>query len=187
MWENISVIQNFRHFVRFNIVLVPFLSLLLAYSIIEFVKIYNHQSTKNNKLSYVLYFVISIIIFSQIYFIFISNYENGFWNTWQLKRIIFAKENLPEFFAIYVGLYENYIYPIFFIINFFVLLMIIKSLKIKDYLRYNNNFYKLIILITFLELFFLTNIQWAIPYDYYNQGYEKLKLKANYNIKMIML
>ena len=61
--------------------------------------------------------------------------------------------------------------------------MIIKSLKIKDYLRYNNNFYKLIILITFLELFFLTNIQWAIPYDYYNQGYEKLKLKANYNIK----
>ena len=62
MWENISVIQNFRHFVRFNIVLVPFLSLLLAYSIIEFVKIYNDQSTKNNKLSYVLYFVFSIII-----------------------------------------------------------------------------------------------------------------------------
>ena len=70
----------------------------------------------------------------------------------------------------------------FFYNKFFILLMIIVP-KNKDYLRYNNNFYKLIILITFLELFFLTNIQWAIPYDYYNQGYEKLKLKANYNIK----
>ena len=183
MWENINMIQNFRHFIRFNVVLVPFLSLLLAYSIIEFVKLYNDQSTRINELSYVLYSVLTIIIFSQLYFIFISTYENVFWNTWQLKRIIFAKENLPGFFAIYAGLYENYIYTIFFIISFFILLMIIKSLKIKDYLRYNNNFYKLIILITFLELFFLTNIQWAIPYDYYNQGYEKLKLKANYNIK----
>ncbi len=183
LWENINIIQNFRHFVRFNIVLVPFLSLLLAYSIVEFVKIYNDQSTKINQLSYVLSFILVTIFISQIYLIFISSYENGFWNTWQLKRILFAKETLPGIFAIYAGLYENYIYPIFFIISFFILLIIIKSTKIKNYLRNNDIFYQILILVTFLELFFLTNIQWAIPYDFYNQGYEKLKLEANYNIR----
>ena len=118
--------------------------MLLAYSIIEFVKLYNDQSTKINELSYVLYFVLTIIIFPNIFYIYF-NYENGFWNTWQLKRIIFAKENLPEFFAFYVDCMKI-ISIQFFYNKFFYIINYYKNLKIKDYLRYNNNFYKIIIL-----------------------------------------
>ena len=41
LWNNLNFIQNFRHFVRFNVVLIPFLSLILAISITEFIKIMN--------------------------------------------------------------------------------------------------------------------------------------------------
>ena len=44
-----------------------------------------------------------------------------------------------------------------------------------------NIFLFLILFLSFFELFFLTNIQWAIPYKYYENRYEKLNLKKDYN------
>ena len=38
-------------------------------------------------------------------------------------------------------------------------------------------------MLAFSELFFLTNIQWAIPFGYYDNGFKELNLKPNYNFR----
>ena len=78
LWENLNFIQGFRHWVRFNLILVPIISVVLAYSINEFLRILNENEVKNKKILYILTFSIISIISAQTYFIFISNYQNLF-------------------------------------------------------------------------------------------------------------
>ena len=184
LWENLNFIQGFRHWVRFNLILVPIISVVLAYSINEFLRILNENEVKNKKILYILTFSIISIISAQTYFIFISNYQNLFWETWQLKRIIFASDNLPSILSLFVYSYNNFIYPIFFVISFILLISILRLSYFKKVILKNKNIYfYLILVISFSELFFLSNIQWAIPYGYYDNGYKKLSLKNNYNAK----
>tara|TARA_B100000073_G_scaffold76730_1_gene57956 strand:- start:617 stop:2803 length:2187 start_codon:yes stop_codon:yes gene_type:complete len=184
LWENLNFIQGFRHWVRFNLILVPIISVVLAYSINEFLRILNQNEVKNKKILYIFTFSIISIISAQTYFIFISNYQNLFWETWQLKRIIFASENLPSILSLFVYSYNNFIYPIFFVISFILLISILRLSYFKKVILKNKNIYfYLILVISFSELFFLSNIQWAIPYGYYDNGYKKLSLKNNYNAK----
>tara|TARA_Y100000768_G_scaffold386805_1_gene376123 strand:+ start:301 stop:2487 length:2187 start_codon:yes stop_codon:yes gene_type:complete len=184
LWENLNFIQGFRHWVRFNLILVPIISVVLAYSINEFLKILNDNESKNNKTIYILIFSIISIILAQSYFIFISDYQNLFWETWQLKRINVASETLPLILSSIVYSYNNFIYPIFFVISFILLISILRLNYLKKIILKNKNVYFfLILIISFSELFFLSNIQWAIPYGYYDNGYKKLSLKNNYNAK----
>ena len=113
MWSNLDFIQNFRHFVRFNVILVPFISVLLAYSIIEFKEIFYDNKIKKKEISLIIFSSFIVIFTFQIYFIYFADYKNGFWETWQLKRIIIAEQNLPFLFSHIASLYKNFIYPIF--------------------------------------------------------------------------
>ncbi len=45
----------------------------------------------------------------------------------------------------------------------------------------NNFFLHIVLILTFSEMFLISNIQWAIPHNYYENGFEKLNLKKNYN------
>ncbi len=179
LWNRLNFIQNFRHFVRFNVVLIPFLSLTLAFSITEFIKIMNGNKVKG--ISYVIVISFISILLLQINFIYFSNYENSFWETWQLKRIIFAEQTLPQPFSLIVGLYKKLVYPLFFILSFILIIFSIRKSFVQKYLKNKVIFLYMILFITFGELFFLTNIQWAIPFNYYNLGFEKLNLQPNYN------
>ncbi len=182
LWNNLEFIQNFRHWVRFNIILVPIISVVLAFSIKEFLNILNYDESKNNKFLYTLIFCIILIVSSQLYFVFISDYQNEFWETWQLKRINVAIESLPIIFSLIASSYKNFIYPFFFIISFIFLIYFLKSKFIKKVLLKKINIYlSFILIVSFLELFFLSNIQWAIPSGYYDNGFKKLNLKKNYN------
>ncbi len=184
LWKNIDFIQNFRQFIRFNIILVPFISLVLALSITEFIRVLNNNVIKNKAFSLIVLFSFLFILTIQIFLIYFSNYQNNYWETWQLKRIVFAEEKLTGLLSYFVGLYKNLIYPIFFTISVLVILIIIESTYVLNSIRRNISiFLYTVIIVSFAELFFLTNIQWAIPFNYYNLGYKTLDLEPNYNIK----
>ena len=182
LWNNLEFIQNFRQWVRFNLILVPIITIVLAYSINEFLKILYEEYKDKKKIIYFLKPCFIIIFLLQIYFIYFSSYQNLFWETWQEKRILFAKEQLPLVLGFIANLYNNFIYPIYFFISFLILLFFLRLDLFK--IRFQNKkniFLYLVSIITFSELFFLSNIQWAIPFDYYEKGFEKMNLKANYN------
>jgi len=183
IWENIEFIQNFRFWMRMNIILVPIISLLLAFSISKFVYILDENDFLiKKKLNQIIVSSFILIFLLQIYLIHFSGYENLYWEEWQLKRIIYAENFLPEFFSNIVGLYKGLIYQISFLLIFTLFFLINKFDYFSNYLKKSKNiFLFLILFLSFFELFFLTNIQWAIPYKYYENGYEKLNLKKDYN------
>ena len=183
IWNNVSIIQNFRFWERFTIILIPIYSIIIALSLINFNKyIYSHlpynknNASKFNKLFYLIIFFIFII---QFYFIFYSDYKSVFWDTWQLKRIEYIENILPKPISFLAGLYKNFIYPIFLL--FFLLFYLILRSKNNNFLKVKQLVLIIIFLFSSFELFFLSNIQWAIPYGYYDKGYEKLNLSKNYN------
>ena len=184
LWNNLDFIKNFRFWERLNVIFVPIISVVLAYSMKEFISIINDNKDKKEKVYFAIIFSFILVLFTQFYFIFFTEYKNVFWETWQLKRIIFAVETLPQLLSQIASLYKAFIYPIFFIISFLILISIIKFDYFSGLLKKNKNiFLILIISLTFSELFFLTNIQWAIPYGYYDNGFKKLNLKPKYNVR----
>lgn len=186
LWNNFDFIQSFRNWARFNIIFVPIITIVLAYCINDFINLFDASRTevnlKNKKIIFILISFFILILSIQSYFIFVSDYKNNFWEVWQLKRISFVEANLSSFFSTIIGLYKDFIYPIFFTISLILLILVIKvdflSLKVK---KNKNIFLNLILIITFSELFFLTNIQWAIPFGYYDNGFKDLNLQKNYN------
>jgi len=183
VWKNIDFIQNFRFWLRMNIILVPIISVILALSINKFVNILNENDLSvKKKLNYAITISFVLIFLTQIYFIFFSDYKNLFWDTWQLIRIDYAENLLPKFFSFFVNLYKGSIYPVFFLISFVLVLSINNIYNFSNIFKKRNYlFIYLILFISICELFFLSNIQWSIPYRYYDDGYEKLQLKKNYN------
>ena len=180
IWAKLDFIQNFRHWVRLNLILVPIISVVLAYSMNEFINIINKDNSQKKKIILILIFFFILIILTQLYFIYFSDYQNLFWQTWQLNRINTAEENLPLILSVFAGMYKGSIYPIFFILSLLMLILFVR-VKIFSIDIYKNFFLNLIIIISFFELFFLTNIQWAIPFGYYDNGFKELNLQKNYN------
>ena len=179
LWKNLDFIQNLRHWVRFNIILTPIISIVLAYSIKEFIDTIIVNVNKKEKIIHLLIISFVIIVSIQLYFIFYSTYPSLYWETWQLKRINFSEGKLPIILSFIAGLYKNFIYPIFFLISLVVLVSILKF----NFLKKNTNIFLYIVsILTFSELFFLTNIQWAIPFGHYDKGFKELNLKPNYNM-----
>jgi hypothetical protein len=182
LWKNLDFIQNFRYWVRFSLILVPIISIVLAYSINEFLNTLSANKTQNIRISYLLISFFILIFLTQLYFIYFSDYKNIFWETWQLKRINFAEEKLPLILSFIAKLNKYLIYPIYFFVSFIILISILRFNFFKKYIKKNTNiFLCLISIITFSELFFLTNIQWAIPFGYYDKGFKEISLKPNYN------
>ena len=52
LWNNLEFIQNFRQWVRFNLILVPIITIVMAYSINEFLKILYAEYKDKKKIIY---------------------------------------------------------------------------------------------------------------------------------------
>ncbi|MGL3827034.1 hypothetical protein [Candidatus Pelagibacter communis] len=182
-WDNLDFIQNFRFWIRINVILVPIISLALAISLNLIIMLLKQREILiRNKILEKLFIIFIVIILLQIYFIFFSNYENNYWDTWHEKRINYAIDLFPYFLKILAASYNNFLYPFFFTISFLLIFFIFRNKKLNIYLIKNSTKICFIFaIIVFTELFFLTNIQWAIPYRYYDTGFKNLNLKVNYN------
>lgn len=155
IWNKVDFIKNFRAFSRINILLIPLFSVLICFSLKNFIeKKYNVDFFK------VLIIITLSIVFLQLYIIDFSNIENIYWETWQQKRLLHASQNLKLFSYIFKS-YNNYLYPIFFILSF-ITLFLIKKFHLEKVAT------KIIVILVVSELFVLCNIQWAIPYKYYD-------------------
>ena len=164
-WEYIPLIENLRTWPRINIILLPFIALLLSVSVKQF-----HQSIETEK-NYInfpfnnnikIFLLISLIIFIlQITFIKLNFYNDEYWNFWQKKRFDYAIENLPYYISSFLQLYNGLIYVIFNFIILFIIIFVFfrKKIQINNLKIYVSIF---VIMATTFELFALSNIQWSI-------------------------
>ena len=175
IWNHVDLIKNFRSWSRMNIILIPIFALIISLSLKKVI----NDKYKINIIPSIL-ILTCLIVVAQIYFIEFSNIENYYWNTWQHKRIDYASTQL-NYLSFFFGLYNSYIYSIFFIISAIGLIFFInKKLFSKIYL--------LILLLTIGELFFITNIQWSIPSKYYDKNdYNKLSKDPINDLKSAFL
>jgi hypothetical protein len=161
-WDKMDFIKNFRAFSRINILLIPLFSILICFFLKRF-----FEKRISKKSLVILFFFISLIFFLQFYFLEILNYNNGYWQVWQEKRLREASTRFNSISLLFL-LYNNYIYSIFFVLSFLFFVYIF-------YKNYKKYFFLIILLLVFLELFLLSNIQWAIPYKFYDKnGYNNL-------------
>jgi hypothetical protein len=161
-WDKMDFIKNFRAFSRINILLIPLFSILICFFLKRF-----FEKRISKKSLVILFFFISLIFFLQFYFLEILNYNNGYWQVWQEKRLREASARFNSISLLFL-LYNNYIYSIFFVLSFLFFVYIF-------YKNYKKYFFLIILLLVFLELFLLSNIQWAIPYKFYDKnGYNNL-------------
>ena len=182
IWNILDPVQSFRFWIRINIILVPIIALLLALSLQDLTRFINNSKSINIKMiNLIISFLIVLILFIQYYFINYSDYFNSYWNVWQLKRIDAIQMEFPKILSYIIGLYKDYIYSLFFIIIFFILIIVLNNKNILFKLKKNNYLLYTVLLLTFSEIFFLANIQWAIPYNFYENGFKQLNLKKNYN------
>jgi len=162
IWEKIDLIKNFRAFARINILLLPLFGLVLSFALKKIIE-------KNLSINFytTLFIITTIILIVQIYLVEFLNYENNYWDTWQKKRLDAAAEKF-NFFSFIFESYNNYLYSFMLIISS-SLLLIFKKFEIKNKLNF------LILILAISELFILSNLQWSIPYQYYDaNGYNKL-------------
>ena len=158
-WEKFEFLRNFRIWSRMNIILVPIISILVALSL---KKIENFPEEKLEFKKHILIFfsLALLILVVQIYLIEFHNVNNYFWETWQMKRLDFVMEKI-KIFSWLINLYNNYIYAIFLIISVISVLSLIVLQK-KNLIIY------CVAMLVVSELFFISNIQWAIPKNHYN-------------------
>ena len=161
IWEKIDLLKNFRSFARINILLIPLFAVLFCFIL---------KSIEENK--YNINFLITtslvaiLIILLQVYIIEISDIKNNYWKTWQEKRLLYGSIKFSSIAFIF-NLYNHYIYSISLIIS----LVIFNFFKIKK----SKKLLSLVVVILVAgELFLLSNIQWAIPYKFYDSN--------NYNL-----
>ena len=164
VWEKIDFIKNFRAFGRMNILLVPLFSVLICFAIKTIV-----EKKDNYKSNLILIIIAISILILQIYFIEFYEVVNEYWNQWQSRRLEQASNDLKIFSFLFKS-YNNYIYSFFIVTSAFLIILFKK-----------NFFHQLIPILILIfvigELFILANIQWAIPYKYYDQNnYNKLDI-----------
>ncbi len=171
VWNKFEFIRNFRAFGRMNILLIPLLAIFVCFAIKHF-----DNNKINNKTIYLLFIATSIIIVSQVYLLEVTNSKSIYWETWQEKRLNNAANNY-EGFSYLFKLYNNYIYSFFFALSFLGILFF--------KLQIIKNIFLIIISLVVCELFILSNIQWAIPYKYYDfSGYNKFNNKPDVDLKI---
>ncbi len=154
-WEQFDLIKKFRSFSRINILLIPLFSVLLCFSL----KSLFEKKYKVN-FNYTILLLTFLILTLQIYFIEYSGIDNHYWNHWQLRRLEQASRDI-SLFSILFKSYDNYIYSFF---------LILSALSLIFFNKYNLEHLAPIFIIILIigELFILSNLQWAIPKNYYD-------------------
>lgn len=164
-WKYVPLIDSLRTWPRINIILLPFIALLLSVSIKQFYQVIKTKKNYINLLSndnVKIFLFISLIIFIlQITFIKLNFYNDEYWNFWQKKRFDYAIENLPYYISYFLQLYNGLIYIIFNFIILFIIIFVFfkKKIQINNLKIYVSIF---VIMATTFELFALSNIQWSI-------------------------
>ena len=164
-WKYVPLIDSLRTWPRINIILLPFIALLLSVSIKQFYQVIKTKKNYINLLSndnVKIFLFISLIIFIlQITFIKLNFYNDDYWNFWQKKRFDYAIENLPYYISSFLQLYNGLIYVIFNFIILFIIIFVFfrKKIQINNLKIYVSIF---VIMATTFELFALSNIQWSI-------------------------
>ena len=164
-WKYVPLIDSLRTWPRINIILLPFIALLLSVSIKQFYQVIKSKKNYINLLSndnVKIFLFISLIIFIlQITFIKLNFYNDDYWNFWQKKRFDYAIENLPYYISSFLQLYNGLIYVIFNFIILFIIIFVFfrKKIQINNLKIYVSIF---VIMATTFELFALSNIQWSI-------------------------
>ncbi len=179
IWTKIDFIQNFRFWVRSNIILVPIISILIAFSLEKFEIYFN--DIHYYKISKPIIIISIFIILLQIYLIYFSNYKNDYWEIWQYKRFEYAANILPEYLAWIFKLYNKFIYSLFLILFVLIIFFTQSSSRLFNYIKQKKIILFIILGLVFSEIFILSNLQWAIPYGYYDKGFNKYDLSINYN------
>ena len=161
IWEKFDLLKNFRAFSRINILLIPLFAVLFCF-VLKLIEEKKHNINFLITTSLVAIF----IILSQIYIIEISDIKNHYWKTWQERRLLYGSIKFSSIAFIF-NLYNHYIYSISLIIS----LIIFNFLKIR---KSKKLLPLLVVILVSGELFLLSNIQWAIPYKFYDSN--------NYNL-----
>ena len=154
-WEQFDLIKNFRSFSRINILLIPLFSVLICFSLKSLL-----ERKYNLNFNYIIISLVFLILALQIYFIEYSGIENHYWNHWQSRRLEQASQDM-SLFSFFFKSYDNYIYCFFAIVSALTLI-ISKKYNLEKVVP------TFIIILIVAELFILSNIQWAIPKNYYN-------------------
>ena len=161
IWEKFDLLKNFRSFSRINILLIPLFAVLFCF-------ILKSIEEKKHNINFLITASITTIciVLLQIYIIEISDIKNLYWEIWQEKRFLYGSIKFSSIAFIF-DLYNNYIYSISLVV----------SLIIFYFFKMRNSKKLLPLLVVILiagELFLLSNIQWAIPYKFYDAN--------NYNL-----
>jgi hypothetical protein len=181
LWDLIPPIRNIRYWEKFTIILMPIFTLIIAHSLQFSNHLKNIINKENKKYLINILLIFIFLSFVQIYFINFSDYESIFWNRWQAIRLDYLNLSLLWPFNYIPILYKHYVYLIFLIIFFIFFIIYLKEFQITKNLFFFKNFCYVVIFFSITELFLLSNIQWAIPYNYYQNSFEKLGLVKNYN------
>ena len=161
IWEKFDLLKNFRAFSRINILLIPLFAVLFCF-VLKLIEEKKHNINFLITTSLVAIFIILL----QIYIIEISDIKNHYWKTWQERRLLYGSIKFSSIAFIF-DLYNHYIYSISLIIS----LIIFNFLKIR---KSKKLLPLLVVILVSGELFLLSNIQWAIPYKFYDSN--------NYNL-----
>ena len=161
IWGKFDLIKNLRAFSRINILLIPLFAVLFCFILKSI------EEKKNNINFLITTCIVAIfIILLQIYIIEVSDIKNHYWKTWQEKRLLYGSIKFSSIAFIF-DLYNHYIYSISLIIS----LIIFNFFKIR---KSKKLLPLLVVILVAGELFLLSNIQWAIPYKFYDSN--------NYNL-----
>ncbi|WP_415276135.1 hypothetical protein ABXT68_02020 [Candidatus Pelagibacter sp. Uisw_116] len=155
IWEKFDLLKNFRSFSRINILLIPLFAVLFCFILKSI------EEKKHNINFLITTCIVAIfIILLQIYIIEVSDIKNHYWKTWQERRLLYGSIKFSSIAFIF-DLYNHYIYSISLIISL-IIFNFFKIRKSKKLLPH------LIVILVAGELFLLSNIQWAIPYKFYD-------------------
>ena len=183
IWEKIDFIQNLRTWPRINILLIPIIALILSFSLEHMIDNKNlGQSILgkfNNKI--VILSISIIILFSQIYLL-INKFQSSYWDIWQKKRFEYAGDTLGKPFKFILDLFEGEIHI------FFTLLVILFILSFFNSNSLFNNKKKIFviffIIVTYSELFLISNLQWSLDKWKTDSTHLKINIKDEFQNRL---
>ncbi len=179
LWEKFDIIKNLRTWPRINILLVPVIALILGISL-DYLTNYKSRSkfyikTLNHK--NLLIFIAFFILISQI-FLFLNEIQSSYWDDWQKKRFDYASEILGQPFKFILGLYDGEIHIIF---TFLIIIYILSFFNKDTFFIFNRNFFLIsFVIITYSELFVISNLQWSLKEWKTTDTFIKLKIKNEF-------
>lgn len=161
VWENFDSIKNLRTWPRINILLIPIIALLLSFGLKYITNENRINKNHVNKINqkFIILSISFLIFFSQIY-LFINKFQSSYWLVWQKKRFDYASEVLGQPFDYILNLYNGEVHLIFTLIVMTVIFVLFNSKN----LFYNKKkiFLSLFVIITYCELFVISNLQWSL-------------------------